>query len=184
MTLAWTTAARQLNPHETFLAFYCPTDYEDPFWTTPNVPASVKVAENDWMTSDSYELDDQIWAGLFDAPITGYDIPSTKRALGGWLTREDARSRLALHLNKHGRTLHVLLGGPLAQIRAGNYVAPTFLIHPRDDDLIPWQQAERTWQRLRDWKTVDAELRLVENVPHGPFRLDILLPNADYILDC
>ena len=191
MTLAWTSAARQIRPPEAILAFYCPTDYEDPFWATPNVPAGAKVTDTDLMTSDSYELDDQVWAGLFDAPITGYNIPSTKRALGGWLARSDARSRLALHMNTHGRTLHVLLGGPLtrtqnsrnypvesptperiaaasplAQIRAGNYAAPTFLIHPRDDDLIPWQQAKRTWQRLRDGGTVDAELRIVENVPH------------------
>ena len=191
MTLAWTAAARQIRPPEAILAFYCPTDYEDSFWLTPNVPAGVQTTETDSTPSDSYDLDDSILEALFNTPITGYNIPSTKRALGGWLAPSDARSRLALYMNMHARTLHVLLGGalaldqlnrkipleppppeqiaaisPLAQIRAGNYATPTFLVHPRDDDLVSWQQAERTWQALRDMGNADAELRIVEGVPH------------------
>ena len=191
MTLGWTSAAKQIQPPEAILAFYCPTDYEDPFWLAPNVPAGAQTTDANTTTSDSYDLDNQILEGLSDIPITGYNVPSNKRALGGWLAPSDPRSRLALHMNMHGRTLHVLLGGllklgkksrkiasepptpekiaaasPLAQIYAGNYATPTFLIHPRDDDLIPWQQAERTWQGLRDMGTTNAELRIVEKVPH------------------
>ena len=182
MTLAWTSLARQIRPPEAILAFYCPTDYEDPFWMKPNVPAGA--------SSDTYDLDSKVLEGIYDKPITGYNVPAKKRALGGWLAPSDARSRLALHMNTHGHTLHVLLGGlspnkktltntslppptaesiraasPLSQIRIGNYTTPTFLIHPRDDDLIPWQQAERTWQALRE-QGVQAELRVVEGVPH------------------
>ena len=93
-------------------------------------------------------------------------------------------------MNTHGATLPVLLGGPLApgrralpteapppdrvaaisplaQIRAANYATPTFLIHPRDDDLIPWRQAERTWLALRDkLGGQGAELRILDDVPH------------------
>lgn len=193
MTLAWTAGARQIRPPEAILAFYCPTDYEDPFWTAPNVPAGAQPTDTDVIrSSDPYDLDEDILAGISDVPITGYNIPSTKRALGGWLAPNDARSRLALHMNTHGRTLRVLLGGlvaldrkgrifptevptpervaaisPLAQIRAMNYATPTFLIHPRNDDLIPWQQAERTWLGLRDaLGSEEAELRIVEDVPH------------------
>lgn len=182
MTLAWTSLPRQIRPPEAVLAFYCPTDYEDPFWMKPNVPAGA--------SSDTYDLDSKILEGISDTPITGYNVPAKKRALGGWLAPSDARSRLALHMNTHGHTLHVLLGGlstnsktltntslpsptperiraasPLSQIRAGNYTTPTFLIHPREDDLIPWQQAERTWKGLRE-QGVQAELRVVEDVPH------------------
>lgn len=183
MTLAWTSLPRQIRPPEAILAFYCPTDYEDPFWMQPNVPAGA--------SSDPYDLDSKIMDGISDTPITGYNVPAGTRALGGWLAPSDPRSRLALHMNTHGHTLHVLLGGlstannkslsncslppptaesikaasPLSQIRSGNYNTPTFLIHPREDDLIPWQQAERTWQGLRE-KGVQAELRVLEKVPH------------------
>jgi pimeloyl-ACP methyl ester carboxylesterase len=172
---------------EAILAFYCPTDYEDPFWTKPNIPAgSEGTATAATDQSSSYELDDDTWAGVCDHLITSYNVPPTKRALGGWLARSDPRSRLALYMNWHGRTLHVLLNGfdkrsrkeppapapadaaavsPLAHIRSGKYATPTFIIHPRQDDLIPWQQARRTWEALRAGGT-DAELRIVEDAPH------------------
>jgi acetyl esterase/lipase len=182
MSLAWTSISRGVQPPNAILAFYCPTDYEDPFWMKPNVPAGSEH-------QSSYELDDDTWAGVCDRPITSYNIPATKRALGGWLAPTDARSRLALYMNWHGRTLHVLLHGldksrpreeqedqvvlpldvaaisPLAQVRNGKYTIPTFIIHPREDDLIPWQQAQRTWKEMRT-QGVDSELRILESVPH------------------
>ncbi|OTA83740.1 hypothetical protein M434DRAFT_83728 [Hypoxylon sp. CO27-5] len=182
MTLSWTSVVRQIKPPSAILAFYCPSDYEDSFWTTPNVPAGSRTMNG----ATSYELDDRVWEGISDRPIVGYNPPSTKRALGGWLAPSDSRSRLALYMNWHGRTLHVLLSGldkktrkgpeapapdlitvvsPLARARARQYATPTFIIHPREDDLVPWQQAERTWQALRANGT-DTELRIVEDVPH------------------
>ncbi|KAI1407361.1 ketoacyl-synt-domain-containing protein [Hypoxylon sp. FL1857] len=182
MSLSWTSMARQIKPPSAILAFYCPSDYEDPFWTRPNVPAGSRTMNG----ATSYDLDDQIWEGISDRAIVGYNPPPTKRALGGWLAPSDPRSRLALYMNWHGRALHVLLGGldketrrepespapdviravsPLAQAQAGRYATPTFIIHPREDDLVPWQQAERTWEALRATGT-EAELRIVENVPH------------------
>ncbi|OTA53099.1 ketoacyl-synt-domain-containing protein [Hypoxylon sp. EC38] len=182
MTLSWTSAACQIKPPSAILAFYCPSDYEDSFWITPNVPAGSRTMNG----ATTYELDDRVWEGISDRPIIGYNPPSTKRALGGWLAPSDSRSRLALYMNWHGRTLHVLLSGldektrkepetpapdlikavsPLARARARQYATPTFIIHPREDDLVPWQQAERTWQALRANGT-DAELRIVEDVPH------------------
>ncbi|KAI1452413.1 ketoacyl-synt-domain-containing protein [Annulohypoxylon moriforme] len=182
MSLAWTSQARQIQPPSAILAFYSPSDYEDSFWSEPNIPAGSRVMNG----ATSYELDDQVWAGISDHAIVGYNPPPTKRALGGWLAPTDPRSRLALYMNWHGRTLHTILGGldkndrkepgtpapelvkvisPLAQARAGNYATPTFLIHPREDDLVPWQQAERTWQALQATGT-QAELRIVEDVPH------------------
>ncbi|RYP59320.1 hypothetical protein DL769_008584 [Monosporascus sp. CRB-8-3] len=187
MTLAWTCSARQIRPPEAILAFYCPTDYEDPFWTTHNVPEGAHVTGLE--RNEAYELDDRVWAGVYDSPITSYNVPPAERPLGGWLAPGDPRSRLALHMNTHGRTLHVLLNGldkkaraqqtttaapdpervaaasPLAQVRRGNYTTPTFLIHPRQDDLIPWQQAERTWGAIRASGT-EAELRILEDMPH------------------
>ena len=98
----------------------------------------------------------------------------------------DARSRLALYMNWHGRTLHVLLRGldvrtkkepqaptaeeiqavsPLAQVRHGNYCTPTFIVHPRNDDLIPWEQAQRMHDALRN-KGIESHLQVVDGVPH------------------
>ena len=186
MSLAWTSLPRGIRPPEAILVFYCPTDYEDPFWTKPNIPAgSEATATTATDQPSSYELEGT-WAGVYDRPITSYNVPPTKRALGGWLARSDPRSRLALYMNWHGRALHVLLNGldkrsrreppapapvdvaavsPLAQIRSGKYATPTFIIHPRQDDLIPWQQARRTWEALRA-REIGAEIRIVEDLPH------------------
>lgn len=184
-TLAWTSKARGVQPPEAIFALYCPLDYEDPFWTRPNIPEGAGLPEAG--AGQSYQLDDHVWTnGVFDAPITKYNVASNKKALGGWLAPSDPRSRLALYMNCSGRTLHVLLRGldkktrkepaapakadiiavsPLAQVRVGNYTTPTFILHPRGDDLIPWQQAQSTWEALRE-RHIDAELRIVEGVGH------------------
>jgi pimeloyl-ACP methyl ester carboxylesterase len=88
------------------------------------------------------------------------------------MSPSDARSRIALHMNWAGQTLPVLLCGQhywknrnsdsaeatlplpateevqavssLAQIRAGSYKSPTFIIHGTFDDLIPLDQAQKT----------------------------------------
>lgn len=170
-TLAWTAN----SPPDAILAFYCPLDYQDEFWIRPNIPEG----------ANSVELDEQIWAkGLFGTPITSYNLPAEKRALGGWMAESDARSRLALYMNTQGRTLQVLLNGlnktarerpgaslpseadivavsPLAQARVGRYKTPTFLVHPQADDLIPWQQAERMYEAVRE-QGLRAELRLLK----------------------
>ena len=183
MSLAWNSLSKGVRPPDAILAFYSPTDYEDPFWTRPNILA---MPENGTTNQSSFELDNDIWGGLFDRPIATYNVPPTKHALGGWLAPSDPRSRIALYMNMQGRSLNVLLNGmdnskrkepqapssqqvaavsPLAQIRSGGYATPTFIIHPRQDDLIPWEQAQRTFEALRVGG-VEAELRIVEDVPH------------------
>jgi acetyl esterase/lipase len=182
-SLAWQAPRRQIAPPAALLIFYSPLDYEDAFWTSPNVPRGSRVMNG----ATSYELDDRVWSGIADKAVTAYHVPRQKRALGGWLAPTDPRSRLALYMNWHGRHLDVLLGGldprtrrdppspdpelvrsvsPLAHIRAGRYAnVPTFVVHPREDDLVPWQQAERAVQSLRV-AGIEAQLRIVERVPH------------------
>ena len=46
------------------------------------------------------------------------------------------------------------------QVRRGTYKTPTVLVHPRQYDLIPWEQAEHTYCAFRDSR-VEAELMLV-----------------------
>lgn len=181
MSLAWTAPQVGLAPPDAILAFYCPTDYEDPFWSKPNLPYGVD--------SSSLVSGYNVWEGMQETPITGYNPPAGTKALGGWMTLSDYRSRIALHMNWTGQTLPILLHGqkhwkgqqersrdigvlpqpttseiravsPLAQIRSGSYRSPTFLIHGTLDDLIPVEQAKRTYNELLK-QGVEAELRVI-----------------------
>lgn len=181
MTLAWTAPALRLAPPDAILAFYCPTDYEDPFWTKPNMPRGAET--------EAAEITYDLWEGVHESPITAYNPPASTHALGGWLAPEDARSRICLHMNWKGQTVPILLNGvkpvghsqntlhpppataqieaisPLAQIRKGAYRTPSFIIHGTKDDLIPWQQAQKTHETMRECN-VEAELRIVEGGVH------------------
>lgn len=188
MTLAWTAPARGVSAPEAILSFYSPTDYTDPFWSKPNFPYKVDVSTSDIQTGNPLDA-------LQDAPISGYNPPPSKRALGGWMAPSDPRSRIALYMNWTGQTLPVLFYGcnykarvaesgpdyevvlpkpilsevqkvcPFSQISAGSYRAPTFLIHGTLDDLIPVQQAQRTHDKMLACG-VDSDLRIVRDGLH------------------
>ncbi|KAI0506274.1 hypothetical protein F5B22DRAFT_639292 [Xylaria bambusicola] len=182
LTLGYTAISRGIRPPNAIMALYCATDFEDPFWVQPNIPIGAGLSVDD--------LDEEFWTrGIFGHPVTRYNVPRAKNALDGWLAPNDPRSRLLLYMNMRGCTLDVLLGGldkqtrsalkkgavtqdnikaasPLVQIKAGRYKTPTFIVHPRTDDLIPWQQSVRTYETLCAQK-VEAELRIVdEGAPH------------------
>ncbi|RYP44065.1 hypothetical protein DL768_009434 [Monosporascus sp. mg162] len=193
LTLGFTAAARGVRAPDATLAFYCPSDYEDPFWTRPNFPFGQDIS------GDVARLRYDLSEGIYDHPITAYNPPVAQRALGGWMSPSDPRSRIALHMNWTGRYLRVLLNGldscrsggasghadgadptdalpdpspeqiqavsPLAQIRRGMYNVPTFIVHGTKDDLIPWQQALRTYEALRQ-QDVEAEIRILDGAVH------------------
>ncbi|KAL9079841.1 MAG: hypothetical protein Q9157_001297 [Trypethelium eluteriae] len=170
MSLAWTSIPRGLPAPDAILAFYCPTDYEDDFWRKPNIPD-----HSDTFGNETYNVID----GVFPAPITSYNVPS-KMASAGWIAPKDLRSRVVLHMNWHGQTLPVLFRGlpsaqnvasqdavsfnhleqpprediirasPYAQIVQGNYKSPTHIVFGTKDDLIPWQQGQRTVEAMKD----------------------------------
>ncbi|KAI1647447.1 uncharacterized protein F4817DRAFT_365335 [Daldinia loculata] len=180
LSLGWSAPSTCLQPPQAILAFYCPTDYEDKSWSRENKPYG------DAVMTETYNLLD----GVEDSPITAYNPPTGSRAAGGWMAKNDARSRIVLHMNWHGQTVPVLVHGlkknaqqngtpqlptptptqvqaisPLAHIRNGSYRTPTFLVHPYEDDLIPWQQAQRTADELCS-QGIDSELRLINNAAH------------------
>lgn len=189
MSLAWMSASRGINPPDAILTFYGPSDYEDPFWTQANIPEGSEFDKTDSAAggvAPDYDLDDEVWAAVLDKPITRYTVSAAESPIGGWLAPRDPRSRLLLYMNWKGRTLNVLLRGlnkgekvepvapasadiaaisPLAHVRGGTYKTPTFMIHTRKDDLVPWTQAERTHAALRA-HGVKAELRLLDDGPH------------------
>ncbi|KAK4643971.1 hypothetical protein QC761_0047800 [Podospora bellae-mahoneyi] len=141
MSLSWNAAEYNIRPPEAILVFYSPSDYEDIFWAQPNIPEGSESAF-------------PITAGLdimtFDQPVTAYNPPTSAKAVGGWMSVLDPRSRLVLYMNHQGKTLEVLLHGvsaingdtkvseeealavsPLAQVQRKRYRTPTFIIHPR-----------------------------------------------------
>lgn len=183
MSLAWTAPARAIQPPEAILAFYCATDYEDPFWYKPNFP----FGSESLMREIEYDVNE----GMYDKPITAYNPSRKVRPKGGWMAPNDPRSLITLHMNWKGQTLQFLLSkwkhgkdskefngeparptesevkaiSPLAQIRDNNYKSPTFLIHGTLDDLIPYEQSLRTHRQLNA-KGVAAEIRVLEDELH------------------
>ena len=186
MSLAWTSIPRGIPPPDAILAFYCPTDYEDSFWRKANIPD-----HSDGFANEAYNVID----GVFPTPITRYNVPSKMMATAGWIAPKDPRSRVVLHMNWHAQTLPVLFRGlpsgsrvapqtaarfnhleqppvedivqasPHAQIVRGNYKSPTYLVFGTNDDLIPWQQAQRTVNAMRD-AGIDSGLTLAPDQPH------------------
>lgn len=102
MSLAWNATQKGLKPPEAILAFYCPTNYEADFWKQPNFPEGTAS-----MATQDYDL----LEGIQEKPITAYNVPAGKRAVGGWMSTSDPRSRIALHMNWKGQALPVLLNG-------------------------------------------------------------------------
>ncbi|KAJ5598872.1 ketoacyl-synt-domain-containing protein [Penicillium hordei] len=186
MSLAWTSIPRGISPPTGILAFYCPTNYEDDFWLKPNMPK-----HSDTFGGESYNVID----GVYNAPITAYNIPSTTKAATGWMAPKDPRSRVLLHMNWHGQTLPVLFRGlpagpsvpqqvasafnrlqqppkedviqasPYAQILQGNYKSPTHIVFGTSDDLIPWEQAQRTVAAMKD-AGIESGLTIAPGEPH------------------
>ena len=185
MTLAWTSLRNGIEPPQAVLSFYSPTDYEDKFWTRPNVPNGSETA----MVECKYD----IWEGVQSTPITAYNVSRANCTSGGWMAPENARSRIALHMNWKGQTVPMLLNGmkrtpqnitsqnnikfptptweqitlisPFAQILLGSYKTPTFLIHGTSDDLIPWQQSQKTYKALLQ-NGVEAKLSIIPDAVH------------------
>lgn len=77
-------------------------------------------------------------------------------------TKSDVRDWKALPQPELGEIIRV---SPLAQMVRGNFRTPTFLVHGTSDDLIPWQQSQRTYSALVE-HGVEAGLALVEGAPH------------------
>ncbi|KAL8996036.1 MAG: hypothetical protein Q9169_004348 [Polycauliona sp. 2 TL-2023] len=186
MSLAWTSQDRGWPPPEAILAFYCPTDYEDEFWKKPNMPQhSEAFADQDYTILDA----------VLPSPTTSYNVPPSMMALSGWMAPQDPRSQLVLHMNWKGQSLPVLFRGlpargsvppsevkryhelpqppiasivrasPYAQVIQGNYTSPTHIVFGTNDDLIPWQQAQRTVDAMHQ-AGIDAGLTLLKGEPH------------------
>jgi acetyl esterase/lipase len=120
----------------------------------PNIPLRSK-------STTAYERDQSVWAAVSDRPMTRWDVPPSKRGhvlLRGLdiNTKEEPETPTAAKIEAVS---------PLAQVHHGNYCRPTFIVHPREDDLIPWEQAQRMDDALRK-QGIESHLRIVDGVPH------------------
>ena len=84
MTLGWTVPSLGIRAPDAVLAFYSPTDYEDP--SQPNLPFNQKPIPS---PDAGYNY---LHEGLYDKPVVGYSLPASLRALGGWMSLDDPRS--------------------------------------------------------------------------------------------
>lgn len=184
LSLAWTAPSRGIAPPNAILAFYAPTDYEDPWWQSPIQPIG---AENTGFEYDVLEA-------VQDSPVTNYGVVGAWEPLSDPRILTDPRCRIVLHINWAAQTLPVIINGlpsrrkadqsvdwnaapqpsleriravsPRANIAAGTYSdVPTFLIHGTADDLIPWEQSQGTHQALVK-RGVPTGLALIDGAPH------------------
>ncbi|KAK5995409.1 5-methylorsellinic acid synthase [Cladobotryum mycophilum] len=159
MTLAHTAKSRGIQSPDAVLAFYCPSNFVDEWWERPIYPKHV-------VKSPGAKYD--VLEGVYYKPIAGY-IPSTPPTSP--MTISDPRWRIVIHCNWKAQLLPVLINGfpkrtnpssssrdseslprptneairaisPFAQIVAGRYRTPTFIVHGNRGDLIPWPESE------------------------------------------
>ncbi len=192
MTLAWTAPARGLKPPDAILAFYCPTNYSSDFWRLPNFPAntaSMAAEPYDLLegVQDSPIIAYNVPPGK--RPLGGWMSVSDPRSrialhmnwkgqalpvlLGGLpsknnlsTTDSDGNAQQAQWQSlPQPDATQIAAVCPYTQITQGNYRVPTYLIHGTQDDLIPWQQTQKTWDALVE-QGMTAGGEIVEGAVH------------------
>jgi acetyl esterase/lipase len=187
MSLGWTAPLRGLKPPEAVLAFYSPTDYEDAWWKTPIQPRGAEYSGEEYDLLEGVHDEpitsyDEVGAWEpFDNPRVQSDprfrlvlhinwraqtlpviiggLPSKSKFLSTGKTIMDIMHQPQPEKEKLQQC------SPRAQIAKGNYRTPTFFIHGTDDELIPWQMTQGTYQALLD-SGVATGVELVSGVGH------------------
>ncbi|PWY93856.1 ketoacyl-synt-domain-containing protein [Aspergillus sclerotioniger CBS 115572] len=159
MTTSWTARAAGLTPPLAILSFYCPTNY-DP---------SAQMQMGKQYPRRTMSMSD-IRKALPTKPMTSHSFNSTDTSGLGWIQPGDPLSELVLALVKEENGMGLLLDGiptdgekikrpdlkraaaisPLAQVRAGNYQTPTFLIIGKEDEIVPFQTAVEFTNALKE----------------------------------
>ncbi|KAI9152369.1 polyketide synthase [Paramyrothecium foliicola] len=158
MTTSWTVAQAGLPGPLAILSFYSPVEYN------PEEPLIMGKAHAQRTMSLS-----QIRKALGPKPVTYHAFNSLDTTKLGWLQPGDARSELVLALIKEKNGMSLLFNdsfdgedlppankrraaafSPLVQLRAGNYVTPTFIIFGDEDEIAPFEKAAEFHQTLKD----------------------------------
>lgn len=187
MSLAWTSVPRGIKAPDAILVFYCPTDYEDEFWQRSNVPdhsesySDTSIDVIDGVSSSpitSYNVPPELMAaGGWMTPKDSRSrvvlhmnwhaqtLPVLFRGLPPRTAGMSAAESSKFNHMEQPRRDDVIQASPYAQIKKGNYKSPTHIVFGTRDDLIPWQQAQRTVGAMRK-AGVDVGFTLVEGQPH------------------
>lgn len=166
MSLGWTAAKRGIQAPEAVLAFYCPTDYHDTFWKRLNLDEFGDAVTNEEGGDNIREgVQDRPITAYNVAQssmhaLGGWCAPRDARSRIALRMNIEA---ITVEILCHGLSYspfpsreapaslseaidlpiptveEVTAISPLAQIRNGVYVTPTFLVHGTNDDLIPWE---------------------------------------------
>ncbi|KAI9714707.1 MAG: Type I Iterative PKS [Chrysothrix sp. TS-e1954] len=186
MTLPFTGPPHGVRPPDAILAFYCPSNFEDDWWRNPIFPSAVHEAPD-----TTYEL----LEGIRDRPLGGYKpmtSPGAPMTLSdprwriiihyNWKAQllpiliKGLPTKGSLVESPHARAEYSSLPmpsveeiravSPFAQIQAGRYKTPTFIVHGDEDDLIPWTQSRETIESLKT-QGVEAGLAVPKGAPHA-----------------
>ncbi|GAW20845.1 hypothetical protein ANO14919_103570 [Xylariales sp. No.14919] len=176
MTLGWELNNTNCDLPKAILSFYGPSDFES---GDLDIPRAQEYPERQMKMS-------QIIAALPKVPITSYSAQTSDLDSSGlgWVKPGDPRSELVLSLLKEGNGLSLLLNGisddgwkrgphreeiaaisPMAQVRAGTYTIPTYVVHGTEDEIVPFHTAVQFVQALRD-QGVEAGLLAVPGARH------------------
>lgn len=186
MSLGWTAHSKGLRPPDAVLAFYSPTWYEDEWWQHSIQPIG---AADPGDTYDVLEgVQDQpittyslveAWEPLSDSRIhadprcrivlhMNWKAQTLPVILGGLPSRKmTARNSASNDWNALPQPTSdkIAAASVRTQVHQGNYMTPTFLIHGTNDDLIPWEQSQGTYEAMVE-NNVPAQLVLVQGAPH------------------
>ncbi|KAH6635854.1 BcPKS19, polyketide synthase [Chaetomium tenue] len=187
MSLGWTAPQRGLRPPEAMIVFYAPTDYEDKWWQNPIQPNGAPYKGQQYNVLEGVRdepITNYDMVGAWEEPIADprswHDarcrivlhinwkaqtlpvilkgLPSIKNAAKE--TGVEDWSKLA-----QPSLDTIRAASPLAHIQDGSYHVPTFFIHGTADDLIPWEQSQRTHQVMAE-QHLATELVLLDGAPH------------------
>ncbi|KAM0134954.1 hypothetical protein ACHAO1_005387 [Botrytis cinerea] len=191
MSSAFTSLEQGTQPPEAILAFYCPTNYDDEWWKTPVFPKMsisdpstpynlLEGVQNTPVTSYTPTTSTGASTQLFSLqdPRTRFILHMNWRAqalpilINGLpsLSTSQTTSSSSLPITFYENLpmpspSQIARISPYSHIVSSHYKTPTFLIHGTEDDLIPWQQSQKTYEALKE-RGVEAGIEILEGSGH------------------
>ncbi|KAF7943514.1 hypothetical protein EAE96_011437 [Botrytis aclada] len=191
MSSAFTSLEQGTRPPEAILAFYCPTNYDDEWWKTPIFPKMsvsdpstpydlLEGVQNTPITSYTPTTSTGASTQLFSLqdprtrfilhmnwraqalPILINGLPSLSTSQTTSSSSTSTTSYENLPMPSPSQIARI---SPYSQIISSHYKTPTFLIHGTEDDLIPWQQSQKTYEALKE-SGVETGIEILEGSGH------------------
>ncbi|TGO60221.1 hypothetical protein BCON_0037g00210 [Botryotinia convoluta] len=187
MSSAFTSLEQGAQPPEAILAFYCPTNYDDEWWKTPIFPKMsisdpstpynlLEGVQNTPVTSYTpktsngastqlFSLQDLRTRFILHMNWRAQVLPILINGLPSLSTSSSSPSTPSYDNLPMPSPSQIARISPYSQIVSSHYKTPTFLIHGTEDDLIPWQQSQKTYEALKE-RGVEAAIEVLEGSGH------------------